>query len=62
MIERFWTAREAAEYLNVSTWRLYELVRMNAIPHIRLGGRQLRFDPIALREWARAQTSKVIAR
>jgi excisionase family DNA binding protein len=41
------TAPEAAQILHVSTARLYSLLRMGAIPCIRLG-RQVRISPAAL--------------
>jgi excisionase family DNA binding protein len=48
---RLLTADEVAGILSVSTARVYELARRNAIPALRLGQRQVRFDEMALREW-----------
>jgi excisionase family DNA binding protein len=48
---RLLTADEVASILSVSTARVYELARRNAIPALKLGERQLRFDETALREW-----------
>ena len=48
---RLLTADEVAGILSVSTARVYELARRNAIPALRLGQRQLRFDETALRDW-----------
>lgn len=44
-------ADEVAEMLRVDRQRVYELVRRNVIPVIRLGERQYRFDADAIREW-----------
>ena len=37
--------------LRVDRQRVYELVRRNAIPVIRLGERQYRFDAEAIKQW-----------
>jgi excisionase family DNA binding protein len=44
-------ADEVAEMLRVDRQRVYELARRNAIPVIRLGERQYRFDAGAIRQW-----------
>lgn len=44
-------ADEVAEMLRVDRQRVYELARRNAIPVIRLGERQYRFDAEAIRRW-----------
>ena len=44
-------ADEVAEMLRVDRQRVYELVRREAIPVIRLGERQYRFDAEAIRQW-----------
>ena len=44
-------ADEVAEMLRVDRQRVYELVRRNAIPVIRLGERQYRFDSEAIKQW-----------
>jgi excisionase family DNA binding protein len=44
-------ADEVAEMLRVDRQRVYELARRNAIPVIRLGERQYRFDAEAIRKW-----------
>ena len=41
---------QVARMLQVSTARVYELVRHKIIPSVRLG-RQLRIDDTALRKW-----------
>lgn len=44
-------ADEVAALLRVDRQRVYELARRNAIPVIRLGERQYRFDAEAIRQW-----------
>jgi excisionase family DNA binding protein len=44
-------ANEVAKMLRVDRQRVYELARRNAIPVIRLGERQYRFDAEAIRQW-----------
>jgi excisionase family DNA binding protein len=44
-------AEEVAELLRVDRQRVYELARRNAIPVIRVGERQYRFDAEAIRQW-----------
>jgi len=44
-------AVEVAEMLRVDRQRVYELARRNAIPVIRVGERQYRFDAEAIRQW-----------
>lgn len=48
---RLLTAKEVSTVLQVTPARVYELARERAIPAIRIGERQLRFDGAALREW-----------
>lgn len=43
-------ASEVAEILSMSTHRIYELTRRGILPHTRIG-RQIRYDPMRLREW-----------
>ena len=57
-----WTVNEVAEYLNVRPTRIYELIHARAIPFTKVGLRQLRFDPGAIRQWLDAQTTKAEAR
>lgn len=45
-------ADEVAEMLRVDRQRVYELARRNAIPVIRVGERQYRFDAEAIRQWS----------
>lgn len=44
-------ADEVAELLRVDRQRVYELARRNAIPVIRVGERQYRFDAEAIKHW-----------
>ena len=44
-------ADEVAEMLRVDRQRVYELARRDAIPVIRLGERQYRFDAEAIKQW-----------
>ncbi len=44
-------ADEVAALLRVDRQRVYELARGNAIPVIRLGERQYRFDAEAIKQW-----------
>src|SRR5690606_14147029 len=47
---RLLTAVQAAERLDVTPARLYELARTGTLPAVRIG-RQIRFSPEALNEW-----------
>jgi predicted DNA-binding transcriptional regulator AlpA len=49
---RLINAKEASVMLGVRLPRLYELVRVNKVPCVKLGEKQLRFDPCRLAEWA----------
>lgn len=51
MGQQILVADEVAEMLRVDRQRIYELVRRNAIPVIRLGERQYRFDAEAIKQW-----------
>ena len=42
-------ATEAAKTLGIKPPRLYQLVRENVVPYVRLGERQLRFNADALK-------------
>jgi excisionase family DNA binding protein len=47
---RLMKAGEAAELLQVTLQRIYEMARTGMIPCVRMGW-QVRFDEAALREW-----------
>lgn len=51
MERKILVADEVAELLRVDRQRVYELARRNAIPVIRMGQRQYRFDAEAIRLW-----------
>jgi excisionase family DNA binding protein len=44
-------ADEVAELLRVDRQRVYELVRRGAIPVIRIGQRQYRFNAEVIKQW-----------
>jgi excisionase family DNA binding protein len=44
-------ADEVAELLRVDRQRVYELVRRGAIPVVRIGQRQYRFNAEAIKQW-----------
>ena len=46
-----WTTQDVAEFLNVRPTRIYELVFARQIPFIKVGPRQLRFDPNVIQQW-----------
>lgn len=48
----FLTAKQVSVELSIPLARVYELTRRQKIPVVRLGDRQLRYDPIALRDWS----------
>ena len=52
-----WTVQEVAQFLNVRPLRIYELVRDRQIPFTKVGLRQLRFDPAAIRQWLEARST-----
>jgi len=45
------TADFVSELLNVPKARVYELVRRNILPAVRIGARQIRFDEHTLLNW-----------
>lgn len=51
MTKEILIADEVAEMLRVDRQRIYELVRRGAIPVIRLGDRQYRFNRDAIAAW-----------
>ncbi len=63
MAEREWmTIREAAERLNVSTGRLYQLVRAGLVPICRLpGSRAIRIPTAAWSKWMSEQTERALS-
>lgn len=57
-MQQLFNAEETASRLGISMARLYELVRAELIPVVRIG-RQLRFDPKALAEWVASGGAEV---
>ena len=51
MEKQILVADEVAELLRVDRQRIYELVRRGAIPVIRIGQRQYRFNADAIKQW-----------
>lgn len=50
-----WRYREAAAFLGLSEITLRRFVMMKRIPHMKIGGKAVRFNPAALKQWAQAQ-------
>ena len=54
MTQTLITATDVAQRLNISTFRVYELIREGGLPPnivVPLGKRQMRFKPAELEEW-----------
>lgn len=51
MEKQILVADDVAEILRIDRQRVYELVRTNSIPFIRLGERQYRFSAKAIQEF-----------
>lgn len=47
------TVEFVSDLLSVSRARVYELVRLNLLPAVRIGARQIRFDEQALQHWVK---------
>lgn len=47
-----WTAEDVAAYLKVSVSWVRHRVAANKMPHHRVGGWMVRFDPAEIRAWA----------
>jgi excisionase family DNA binding protein len=50
-------ADAVAEWIDADRYRVYDLVRKDMIPHVRLG-RSVRFDPDAIARWLAAGGSR----
>ena len=48
------TVEFVSELLNVPKARVYELVRQNILPVVRIGARQIRFDEETLNNWIKS--------
>jgi excisionase family DNA binding protein len=53
--DELWDARKTAKELKLTVDYLYELVREDAVPHVRRG-RLVRFEPEQVRRWDRSRT------
>ncbi len=51
------SAQELADVLNVRLTRVYELIHARQIPFTKVGRRQVRFDPVVIRQWLDARTT-----
>jgi excisionase family DNA binding protein len=58
MEENILVADEVAQMLRVDKQRVYELVRTNQLPVIRLGERQYRFSAAEIQRWLSKGGSK----
>lgn len=58
--ENLWDARDVARYLKVSRSWVYQRAEAGLLPSLRIGG-LLRFDPEAIRAWARGASSVAAA-
>lgn len=53
------TAKETAEYLGRSEWKIYEMARQKELPHIKFG-RAISFRKEALEAWMLSQEAASI--
>jgi len=58
---RLINAKQASKLLGVRLPRLYELTRLKRVPFVRLGERQLRFDPELLAAWSKEEATKNVS-
>ena len=54
MEDRILTAREVAEYLQLSKSKVYYLISRRRLPHLKIG-RSVRVKEIDLNQWLKAQ-------
>ena len=55
-IQSLWNVRDLAAFLRTTPAAIYPLVQRNGIPHLKVG-RNLRFDPAAIRRWLTSRSS-----
>jgi len=55
MEKRYLTINELSEYLNVKKRTIYLWTMQKKIPHSKLGGKLLRFEPDKVDEWLKRQ-------
>lgn len=53
---RLLSIKETAKYLGKSEWSIRHLVRIRAIPLVRIGKKRLYVDRVALEEWLKKQS------
>jgi excisionase family DNA binding protein len=59
-VSKLLRVNEVADLLAVQPWRIYELVRQDRLPAVRLG-RQIRFHPAELDAWMKGGGSPLAA-
>lgn len=47
-----WKASDVAAFLQVSRGQVYRLIDDEALPHVRVSERTIRFDPETVKQWA----------
>ena len=57
--KELWNYDRAAEMLGLAKGTLYAMVHQNRVPHIRLGHRLVRFDPLELEKYVEAHRVEV---
>jgi len=55
--KKWLTITETAQYIGMSVGFLRKAVRLQRVPHTRIGSKALRFDRDALDQWLAAQSS-----
>ena len=60
-INRAITVPELSKLLHLGRTAIYDLVKRQAIPYIRIGY-NVRFDPTGIAEWLRSKSSSVLPR
>lgn len=53
------TLAELSRLMNCSKGKLYDLVKRNRVPHSRIAGSMIRFDPKPTAEWLRSQAIEI---
>ncbi len=54
-----WTYQDVAKRLGLPVGTVYSMVCRHKIPHLRLGGRLVRFDPQAVEAWVKDRSVDV---
>jgi excisionase family DNA binding protein len=50
------TVEDLAQYLQITSLTVYRWVRVGKIPHIKLGGKAIRFRKVDIDEWLKSKT------